>query len=47
MVYEDEEPDARDPNYDEAAQVRRTNLLSPQTSGASIVLEVFALAEHR
>lgn len=23
MVYEDEEPDARDPNYDESAQVRR------------------------
>lgn len=22
MVYEDEEPDARDPNYDESAQVR-------------------------
>lgn len=22
MVYEDEEPDVRDPNYDEAAQVR-------------------------
>lgn len=24
MVYEDEEPDARDPNYDESAQVRRS-----------------------
>lgn len=23
MVYEDEEPDARDPNYDEVAQVRK------------------------
>lgn len=24
MVYEDEEPDARDPNYDEVAQVRES-----------------------
>lgn len=28
MVYEDEEPDVRDPNYDESAQVRECSRLS-------------------
>lgn len=27
MVYEDEEPDARDPNYDEVAQVRKQSMI--------------------
>ena len=30
MVYEMEEPDARDPNYDESAQVSRTSVMSSE-----------------
>lgn len=43
MVYEDEEPDARDPNYDESAQVRLHVLkIHRRHKLASIVLKVLA-----
>lgn len=32
MVYEDEEPDAQDPNYDEVAQVRRWLMIDVEKS---------------